>query len=306
MAVSHLTKLYGDYRALDDVSFQIPAGVTGLLGPNGAGKTTLIKVLLGLVKTTSGEGQLLGHAIGSDWRAIRSNVGYMPEDDCYIAGLTGVQMVQFGARLSGFPAREALRRSHEILDFCGIEQERYREVDTYSSGMRQKLKFAQAIVHDPPLLILDEPTATLDPEERESMLNRIKLLSVQYGKTVLISTHILPDVRTLCDAVVILAKGQVRLADSLENVSRPAAPMYHLTLAEPNLQLSGRLAEVGIQVKIRPDRSWELWGVDEAGLPQVWALIRDTGAAVRSLKAAKNSLEEVFLQAVREPANANS
>ena len=304
--VVHLTKDYGNFRALDNVTFDIPAGVTGLLGPNGAGKTTLIKVLLGLVRTSSGSGHVLGAELGTDWRRIREQVGYMPEDDCYISGLKGVEMVRFGARLSGLPSREALRRAHEILDFCGIEQERYREVDTYSSGMRQKLKFAQAIVHDPPLLILDEPTATLDPDERESMLNRIRVLSIKHHKTVLISTHILPDVQTLCNSVVILAQGKVRLSASLEDASRPSAPMYHLVLAEKNTELSRRLADHNVDVRIRPDGSWELWGVDASRLGEVWSLIHSVNASVRSLTPAKNSLEQVFLQAVMEPGDADT
>lgn len=303
--VDQVTKDYGSFRALDEVSLRIPEGVTGLLGPNGAGKSTLIKVLLGLVRCNAGDGHVLGRRLGFDWRGIRSHVGYLPEDDCYIAGLKGVEMVRFGARLSGLPSREALRRAHEILDFCGVEQERYRDVDTYSSGMRQKLKFAQAIVHDPPLLILDEPTATLDPEEREAMLNRIRVLSHKHGKTVLISTHILPDVQFLCDSVVILARGQVRLCDTMEVVSRPSAPMYHLELAEPNTQLSARLAEMEIDVRIRPDATWELWGVDAAQLSSVWQAGAETGAAIRSLAPAQNSLEQVFLEAVAEPNHAN-
>jgi ABC-2 type transport system ATP-binding protein len=150
----------------------------------------------------------------------------MPEDDCYISGLTGVEMVQFGARLSGLPAVEGLRRAHEILDFAGIEQERYRPVETYSTGMRQKLKFAQAIVHDPPLLILDEPTAGLDPEERVAMLSRISILVKKVGKTTIISTHILPDVQASCDQVIILARGRVVVADRLDALNRPTSPGY--------------------------------------------------------------------------------
>ena len=207
MQVRDIVKHYGRLRALNGVTMSIGPGVTALLGPNGAGKTTLIKVLLGLVRISSGEGTVLGHDLSTEARTIRQNVGFMPEDDCYVAGLSGIEMVQFAARLSGLPRIEALRRSHEILDFCGVEQERYRLVDTYSTGMRQKVKFAQAIVHDPPFLILDEPTAGLDPDERVSMLHRIGTLAHQSGKAVLLSTHILPDVRAICDQVVILGAG---------------------------------------------------------------------------------------------------
>jgi len=167
-----ITKSFGRFQALHDVSVAMPTGVTGLLGPNGAGKSTLIKILLGLLRATSGKGSVLGMPLWGSNREIRQAVGYMPEDDCYLPSLSGVECVQFAARLNCIPAVEALRRSHEILDFCGAGQERYRNVETYSTGMRQKLKFAQAIVHDPPLLILDEPTAGLDPDERDAMLER--------------------------------------------------------------------------------------------------------------------------------------
>ncbi|RPH79927.1 MAG: ABC transporter ATP-binding protein, partial [Planctomycetaceae bacterium] len=163
-----VTKAFDRFQALHDITTTIPAGVTGLLGPNGAGKSTLIKILLGLLKASAGEAQVLGFDVWRQSKTIRQLVGYMPEDDCYLPTLSGVESVQFAARLNSMPAIEALRRAHEILDFCGAGQERYRTVETYSTGMRQKLKFAQALVHDPPLLILDEPTSGLDPDEREA------------------------------------------------------------------------------------------------------------------------------------------
>lgn len=218
--LDRISKRFGAFHALRDVSLSVSNGVTGLLGPNGAGKSTLIKILLGLLRPTSGSGKLLGFEIGRQAREIRANVGYMPEDDCFLYGLSGVEAVQFSAQLSGLPSLEGLRRAHEILDFCGLAQERYRSVDTYSTGMRQKLRFAQAIVHDPPLLILDEPTSGLDPEEREIMLRRIKRLTTQHGKAVVICTHILPDVQAVSDSVVILVHGSIRVSDQLENLSK--------------------------------------------------------------------------------------
>ena len=227
----YTTKNFRRFRALDNVSLKIQSGITGLLGPNGAGKSTLIKVLLGLVRLTSGRGRLLDFELGRQAREIRAHVGYMPEDDCYLHGMTGVESVQCVAQLSNFPAVEGLRRAHEILDFCGLAQERYRNVETYSTGMRQKLRFAQAIVHDPPVLILDEPTSGLDPEERQVMLNRIRLLSREHGKTVLLCTHILPDVQSISDSVVILARGRVQVSESLAELSRPATPSLQVRIA---------------------------------------------------------------------------
>jgi ABC-2 type transport system ATP-binding protein len=298
--VVEITKDYGRFRALDRVSFQIESGITGLLGPNGAGKTTLIKVLLGLVKTTSGRGRLLDYELGREARSIRARVGYMPEDDCYLHGLTGVECVQFVAQLSRFPAIEALRRAHEILDFCGLAQERYRNVETYSTGMRQKLRFAQAIVHDPPVLILDEPTSGLDPEERQVMLNRIRVLSRDEGKAVLICTHILPDVQAISDSVVILARGRVQVSERLTTLSRPAVPALELRIGGNVQGFIGELRNRGIGMTDRPDGTLVAEGDPDQIAPVAWESARRCGASIRSLRPSQNSLEEIFLKAVRQ------
>ncbi len=298
VALEKITKDYGRLRALDDVSLSIGPGVTGLLGPNGAGKTTLIKVLLGLVRITRGSGTVLGHKLGRESRSICTRVGYMPEDDCYVAGLSGVEMVRFAARLSGLPSVEALRRAHEILDFCGIEQERYRDVDTYSSRMRQKLKFAQAIVHDPPFLILDEPTSGLDPEEREAMLGRIRVLSGKAGKAVLISTHILPDVQSICDTVIILAKGRVRIVERLEVLRRPASPAFHVRVLGPAERLAERIRREGIEVHWDRNGTLTLAEADEELAQRVWDWARQVGVGIREFTPSRNSLEQIFLELI--------
>lgn len=298
--LEEITKDYGSFRALDRVSFVVESGVTGLLGPNGAGKSTLIKVLLGLLRTTSGRGRLLDYEIGRQLRQIRANVGYMPEDDCYFHGLTGVESVQLSAQLSDFPQLEGLRRSHEILDFCGMGQERYRAVETYSTGMRQKLRFAQAIVHDPPVLILDEPTSGLDPEEREAMLNRIKLLARDHDKAVLLCTHILPDVQAVSDAVVILAQARVRVADRLERLSRPAEPSIRVRLTDESEEFIHRVRRLGLTVESARNGMLVIGGPQEQLPAQVWRVARECGVGVRSMAPSQNSLDEIFLAAVQE------
>jgi len=300
LTLEKIVKNYGRVRALDELSLSVGPGIIGLLGPNGAGKSTLIKVLLGLVRITSGSGRVLDYEIGRDSRAIRAHVGYMPEDDCYLSGLSGVEMVRFAARLSGIPSLEALRRAHEILDFCGIEQERYRTVETYSAGMRQKLKFAQAIVHDPPLLILDEPTLGLDPEEREAMLSRVRVLAVKAGKAVLLSTHILPDVQTICDTVVIVAKGRVRIVERLEVLTRPVSPAYRVRVFGPAAALAERIRREGTDVQTGPDDTLTLATADEEVVRRVWDWAREAGVGIRTLLPDQNSLEQIFLDAVRE------
>ena len=301
-----IEKRYGRVSALQKVSMTVGSGVTGLLGPNGAGKTTLIKVLLGLVRITSGTGRVLGFDLLREAQSIRNNVGFMPEDDCYIAGLSGVEMVQFAARLSGYSRLESLRRAHEILDFCGMEQERYREVDTYSTGMRQKVKFAQAIVHDPPLLILDEPTAGLDPDERVAMLHRIRTLSREAGKAVIISTHILPDVRATCDLVVILAKGEVRVVDTLESLSCPSSPAVQVRTAGDQGPLIERIQASGGKVHVTEDGLLHVELDAADATDRIWRWASEAGIGLRSVMPSRNSLEQIFLDAVRGGQRAHS
>jgi len=299
-----ITKDYGTFRALENVTLQIHSGITGLLGPNGAGKSTLIKVLLGLVKLTSGHGRLLNYQIGRQAREIREHVGYMPEDDCYLHGMTGVESVQFVAQLSKFPEIEGLRRAHEILDFCGLAQERYRTVETYSTGMRQKLRFAQAIVHDPPVLILDEPTAGLDPEERQVMLNRIRLLAKDHGKAVLLCTHILPDIQSISDAVIILAAGRVQVSRSLAELNRPTNPSLEVKLNDKSSIVDSTsfveaMSRRQIPHSTQPNGTLILQG-DQHQLSQiVWQVASETGVGIRSMTPSRNSLEEIFVNAVR-------
>jgi ABC-2 type transport system ATP-binding protein len=229
----------------------------------------------------------------------------MVEDDSYIAGISGVEMVRFVARLSGLPSIEGLRRAHEILDFCGIEQERYRNVETYSTGMRQKLKFAQAIVHDPPLLVLDEPTSGLDPEERQRMLSRIRVLAAQ-GKTVLLSTHILPDVQTVCDNVVIIVNGRIRLTEKLEVLSRPVSPAFLVRVVGTPDALVQRIQREGIDVKVADNGVITLPLSNDRMVANVWQWAEEADVGIRSLVPSKNSLEQIFIDAVREGKSAHS
>ena len=292
-----VTKQYGDVSALRDVSLRVEGGITGLLGPNGSGKSTLIKALLGLVRTQAGTGCVLDLDWPEQVRAIRDLVGYLPEDDCYIAGLTGIESVAFMAQLSGLPGTEGLRRAHEIADFCDIAEERYRAIESYSTGMRQKLKFAQALVHDPPLLILDEPTTGLDPDQRESMLRRIRTLAKEHGKSVLLSTHILPDVRAVCDQVIMLVNGTVRIIDTLENLSRPTEPTVHVSVYGDGSRLLERLQQQNRSVSVEPDGSLRIAGIDATQIPMLWKTAADTGTSIKRLTPAENSLDKIFFAA---------
>lgn len=298
ISLTQITKSYRDMRALSGVDLTLGKGVTGLLGPNGAGKSTLIKVILGLVKVTSGSGTVMGYKLGSQGREIRNMIGYMPEDDCYVPGMTGIEVVQFAAALSGLPIVEGLRRGHEILDFCGMKQERYRKIETYSTGMRQKVKFAAAIVHDPELLIFDEPTSGLDPEERENLLNRIRILADEAGKSVLISTHILPDVQAICDHAVIIAQGKLVLSESLEKLNRTTAPTINVRLTGDSVAFTAEATRCGLSTKQNADLSWQVSGEQAELTDLIWQTAKRSNATILAMRPAKNDLETIFINAI--------
>ena len=301
ISLKSLIKDYQDHRALDGVDLDVMPGITGLLGPNGAGKSSLIKAILGLVRITSGTGTVLGHRLAVDGKKIRNDIGYMPEDDCYIPGMSGVEVVHFAASLSGLPKVEGMRRSHEILDFCDMKQERYRAIETYSTGMRQKVKFAAAIVHDPKFLILDEPTSGLDPEEREALLQRISVLCVDSGKSVLLSTHILPDVQSVCDQVVILSQGRVRLDEPLVELNKIQAPTVEISVDRTTDDFLNRLETRSLDVSQLDNGNLEVTGESLETLnSELWQAADASSTMILALKPAMNSLESIFMKTVAE------
>jgi ABC-2 type transport system ATP-binding protein len=304
ISLKNVTKRYGGFLALDDVSVEIPPGIIGLLGPNGAGKSTLIKVLLGLVKLTVGDGMILGQQVAAEnFQQIRSEVGYMPEDDCFIEGIAGVEMVQFAAQLTGYPKLRSLQRAHEVLDFCGTGQERYRQVETYSTGMRQKLKFAQAIVHSPKLLILDEPTSGLDPEERVAMLNRIKLLGADSSMSVMICTHILKDVQDICEYAAVMVAGRVPLLQTVEKLRKPATPSFQVrVLGDPQLFMA-EVVNRGATAVLGNHNVITVSNIDARGDRLIWECAKSVQVSVQSVVPAKVSMEQVFMQVVQEATN---
>ena len=304
ISLQNVTKRYGGFLALDDVSVEIPPGIIGLLGPNGAGKSTLIKALLGLVKLTAGDGAILGHQVAPvNFQKIRSQVGYMPEDDCFIEGIAGVEMVQFAAQLTGYPKLRSLQRAHEVLDFCGTGQERYRQVETYSTGMRQKLKFAQAIVHSPKLLILDEPTSGLDPEERTAMLNRIKLLGSESSMSVMICTHILKDVQDICEYAAVMVDGRVPLLQTVEKLRKPATPSFQVrVLGDPQLFIA-EVVQRGAMAVLGNHNVITVSNIDARGDRLIWECAKAVQISVQSVVPAKISMEQVFMQVVQEATN---
>ena len=207
-----VTVVYGAQRALQDVSATFAAGAVGLLGPNGAGKSTMIKALLGFVVPNTGRMRVLGRDVAAQPLDIRARVGYMPENDAHIPGMNAVTFVAYCGELSGLPPADAMQRAHEVLFYVGLGEARYRAVDTYSTGMKQRIKLAQALVHDPDLVFLDEPTNGMDPKGRDEMLELVRDLAHNKGVNVIVSSHLLPDVEYTCDDVVVMDKGRVATA----------------------------------------------------------------------------------------------
>jgi ABC-2 type transport system ATP-binding protein len=299
--IRNLTVQYGSFVALRDFSVEISEGCVGLLGPNGAGKTTLIKTLLGFIQPAGGGGHVLGSDIRSQGREIRQKVGLMPEQDCHLPGMTAVQFVAYAGELAGMPGAQALRRAHEVLEYCGLGEARYRRVETYSTGMKQRIKLAQALVHGPSLLMLDEPTNGLDPGGREDMLQLIRSISHGKGVNVLVSSHLLPDIERVCDEVVVVVGGQLRASGSIQDLKQIEGQPMDLELREVTQPFLSKLQSEGIEILTIPtmtDLRIRGSGAPEETVSRVFRIAQESGAQVRGARLAERSLEEAFLEAV--------
>ena len=299
-SVENLVVQYGSFTALNGLSCEIQEGCTGLLGPNGAGKTTLLKTILGFVKPTSGKASILGMDIVDAGMRIRQLVGLMPEQDCHIPGMTAVQFVAYAGELAGMPPSQALRRSHEVLDYCGLGEARYRNVETYSTGMKQRIKLAQALVHGPKLLLLDEPTNGLDPAGREDMLELVRSVSHGKGLNVLVSSHLLPDIERVCDRVVVVMKGQLRAQGSIKDLKKIEGQPVDIELRDPSPAFVQALQQRGAVV-MPPKRTTyriTLPGRIEETVKVAMDAAHSSGAQIRGLVQAERSLEDAFMDAI--------
>src|SRR5438105_8991592 len=227
-----VTKTYGSVTALDNLSVAVPSGAVGLLGPNGSGKTTMIRTLLGLIPVDKGEGEVLGMDFQKRQLDIRRMVGFAPEDECLFPRTVGVEFVAYTGELVGMATKDALQRAHEVLDYVGLGEARYRKVETYSTGMKQRLKLASAIVHDPKLLILDEPTNGMDPAGREELLELARDLARNKGLSLLFSSHLLPDVESVCDYVLVLGRGRLLAQGRIEEMKQIHRQVYEVRLKQ--------------------------------------------------------------------------
>ncbi len=295
-----LTVEFGTQRVLDGISVQFSGGAMGLLGPNGAGKSTLLKTLLGFIEPKKGGGRLFDLDIRKQQLAIRRKVGYMPENDCHIPGMNAVTFVAYAGELTGMKPKDSLQRAHEILFYVGLGEARYRNVETYSAGMKQRIKLAQAMVHDPELIFLDEPTNGLDPKGRVEMLDLVKDISTSKEIHVVLSSHLLPDVEWVCGEALVIDKGRRKAAGRIEDLKRGVGAAYECRVKGNQEAFLEELRVLGCTYTPGDDGMLRIHMVDGLGSQSLVKVARDHHVQIRHLVPLKQSLEDVFLQAIGE------
>ncbi len=295
--LQNVTKTYGSVTALDNLSVSVPEGAVGLLGPNGLGKPTMIRRLLGLITTGKGSGSLLDLDRRRQQLDVRRVVGFSPEDECLFPRVVGIEFVGYGGELVGLRSKDAMQRAHEVLDYVGLGEARYRRVESYSTGMKQRLKLASAIVHDPKLLILDEPTNGLDPAGREDMLALARDLAHNKGMSLLFSSHLLPDVEAVCDHVVVLGAGRLLAEGKIQEMKQVHSRCYEVRLKADPAPFAKRLEALGCAAEPRDDSL--LVRIPEGRTTRmIWEVAAQERQQIRFLRPQRGTLEEVFLKAM--------
>jgi len=298
LKVSGLKVQYGSFVAVKGASFNMRQGACGLLGRNGAGKSSIIRTILGLVPPKEGSVQVLGLDAKKDGILVRDRIGYMPEKEAIFPGLSGVDAVSYAGRLSGLPPLAAKQRAHEVLFLVGLSEERYRPVKGYSAGMKQRIKLAQALIHDPDLLFLDEPTNGLDPEGRTEILNLLRNLVQKNGKSLLLCSHILPDVEGLCEEVILMDEGCVLRQGAIHDMLSSLGSLYRLRFygEDPfeewlkDQSMIQRKEETGeLLIQLPPEQR----------VSDLFAQASQCNAQIRLLEPEKKSLLDIFLEAVQ-------
>ena len=300
-----VTVVYGKNPALKNVSARFAKGAVGLLGPNGAGKSTMLKTLLGFLKPDEGRMTVLGLDVAERPLEIRARIGYMPESDAHIPGMNAVSFVAYCGELAGLPGVDAMQRAHEVLYYVGLGEARYRNIETYSTGMKQRIKLAQALVHDPDLLFLDEPTNGMDPKGRDEMLELIRDLGHNKNVNLILSSHLLPDVEYTCDHVVVMDKGQIAAQGPIHELKGPAGRVFELRVKGDLPSFVDLLRRSGMECHSTDEDVMRVFvPAGAAGNDQqaIFALAAQHGVQVRHLRPSVPTLEDVFAKAVGEEA----
>lgn len=299
--IRNVSRSYGPIRALRDVSLRLEPGTIGLVGNNGAGKSTLLKILLGLLSPDAGEGTILGCDIRRGGADLRGQVGYMPEAAATVPVLKGVEFVTLAGDLYGMPHRDARRRAHEVLNYVGLGELRYRRLEEYSLGNLQRLKLAAALVHDPRLLLLDEPTNGLDPHGRIAMLRTIEDLIAETGKSVIICTHLLGDVERLCQQVVVLHQGTVVRSGSVAELRSIIANRYELGWLGDGTRFLAALRQAGCEAPAEAEGQALVTVPAGWSTRQFYALAREAEVVLSRLRPEEENLERLFFRITDAP-----
>jgi ABC-2 type transport system ATP-binding protein len=297
-----VTVVYGRNQAVKDVSARFSAGAVGLLGPNGAGKSTMLKALLGFVAPSAGRMSVLGMDVATQPLEIRARLGYMPESDAHIPGMNAVSFVAYCGELAGLPPVDAMQRAHEVLHYVGLGEARYRNVETYSTGMKQRIKLAQALVHDPDLLFLDEPTNGMDPKGRDEMLALIRDLGHNKNVNLILSSHLLPDVEFTCHHVVVMDRGRVAAQGPISELKGPAGRVFELRIKGELPAFVDVLHAAGLECHATDNDVMRVFvpaaGREGGDQRIIFELAARHGVQVRHLRPSVPTLEDVFARAV--------
>lgn len=301
-SVSDLTIRYGTKTVLQHFTLEIPEGCVGLLGPNGAGKTTLIKTFLGFITPAAGRARVMGLDVAHQGKQIRQKIGLMPEQDCHIPGMNAVTFVAYAGELAGMPPAQAIRRAHEVLEWCGLGEARYRNVETYSTGMKQRVKLAQALVHGPKLLFLDEPTNGLDPTGRDEMLDLVRDVSHGKGLSVVVSSHLLPDIERTCDSVIVMRRGELVRQGPIAELKQTGGVQYDVELRIFSEGFVQAMAAQGAVLVHRQGSTCRFDIPETMILPhqRIFEIASASSAQVRGFRPAERSLEDVFMEAISQ------
>jgi ABC-2 type transport system ATP-binding protein len=289
---------FGNRTVLDGLTGELCGRAIGVLGPNGAGKSTLINTLLGFHRSSRGTARIFGLDTYRDRAEIRGRIGYMPENDSFIGNMSGVRFVRYMAELAGLPRGPALERAHEALFYVGLGEVRYRKVNTYSLGMKQLIKLAQALVHGPKLLILDEPTNGLDPIARQRMIQLIKEIRKEGSVRLLISSHLLRDIDETCDEVLILKNGRIAALCNIEEERRSNRSFMELETVGASEKFSVSIRGLGCECACFPGGRIKLVIPDHIEARDLYVIASEQGVQIRRMHLRRDSLEDIFLRAM--------
>jgi len=290
----------GGRTILDNLDATISGRIVGLLGPNGAGKTTLVRTLLGFFKPSAGNAFVLGHSLATAGKVVSSIIGYMPEDDAHINDMSAVRFVRMMGELSGLPPDAALERTHDALAFVGMGENRYRKIGSFSTGMKQMVKLAQALVHGPRLLLLDEPTNGLDPAARHRMLDLIRDIGRNGQTGVLLSSHLLGDVEAVSDEVMILKGGRLAGHCDLASEHMAARSFVDLETLPPTTEFGEELRHLGCIVEDRSAGRFRVELPADLDARSLFAAAADAGIALRRFERTRDSLQDIFMRAMED------